>query len=221
MSITTIPAYPLQWPQGWPRAASRKSAKFSKTEWRGQPDARYQSQRALTIADGTGRILKELERLGIRHGEAIISTNLILRLDGLPKSGQSEPTDPGVAVYWRKDGAEMKVMAIDIYDRVAGNLGAVAATLEAMRAIERHGGAQIMERTFTGFTALPAPKSHWEKLGMNGASPDLSVDAVNDYFRRASRKAHPDVEGGSHEAMAELNTARDAALAELARRGIT
>ena len=37
-------------------------------------------------------------------------------------------------------------MAIDAYTRTADNLAAVAATLEAMRAIERHGGAQILER---------------------------------------------------------------------------
>jgi hypothetical protein len=48
-------------------------------------------------------------------------------------------------------------MAIDQYDRVEHNLAAIAATLDAMRAIKRHGGAEILDRAFTGFTALPAP----------------------------------------------------------------
>lgn len=62
-------------------------------------------------------------------------------IDGFPRSGQSEPSDGGVAVYWLTSTGETKCIAIDRYDRVADNLAAVAATLDAMRAIERHGGA--------------------------------------------------------------------------------
>jgi hypothetical protein len=79
-----------------------------------------------------------------------------LRNDGLPLSKQREPEDPGVAVYWKTDGKSL-VIAADCYTKIADNLAAVAATLDAMRAIERHGGAAILERAFTGFTALPAP----------------------------------------------------------------
>jgi len=48
-------------------------------------------------------------------------------------------------------------MAIDRYSTVEGNLAAIAATLDAMRAIERHGATVILERTFADFMALPAP----------------------------------------------------------------
>jgi hypothetical protein len=62
-----------------------------------------------------------------------------------------------VAVYWADpDSGVQQCMAIDIYDSVAGNLAAVAATVDAMRSIERHGGAQILKRAFSGFTALPS-----------------------------------------------------------------
>ncbi|ROU09438.1 hypothetical protein [Lysobacter enzymogenes] len=84
-----------------------------------------------------------------------MSTNLTLRRDGLPRSDQREPADPGAAVYWTDCTGADRCMAVDRYTKTAGNLAALAATLEAMRAIERHGGAEILDRVFTGFTALP------------------------------------------------------------------
>ena len=211
-SMTT--AYPLAWPMGWPRAAARKSAKFSKGERRFTADGQHSwnSHRELTVADATKRVLTELERLGVRHGDAIISTNLVLRLDGYPRSDQRAPADPGAAVYWIPRGEKVtKVMAIDRYDRVADNLAAIAATLEAMRAIERHGGGQILERAFTGFTALPPPKSCWDTLGM---APTRDGAAVTAKYRDLARKHHPD-NGGDHGSMAEINAARDEAMRQI------
>jgi hypothetical protein len=109
-------------------------------------------------------------------------------------------------------------MAIDIYDRVADNLAAVAATLDAMRAIERHGGAAILERAFTGFTALPAPivagmKRPWRDVLQLGPKPPLHD--VHGAYRRLASAHHPDREGGSDAKMAELNAARDEALKEI------
>ncbi len=208
-------AYPLSWPEGWPRARGRKRARFTKGERQYRDGGgSWMTHRELSISDATKRVLSELETMGVPHGEAIISTNLELRLDGLPRSGQAAPADPGVAVYWRRPGEQMKVMAIDIYDRVADNLAAVAATLNAMRAIERHGGAQILERAFTGFTALPAPKRWADVLG---AKPGQAVtrDDVERLFRQKARTAHPD-SGGSNEAFTELTAAREAALREIA-----
>ena len=50
--------------------------------------------------------------------------------------------------------------------QVEESLAAIAATLDAMRAIERHGGARVLERAFTGFTAVPAPdaRKHWREV---------------------------------------------------------
>jgi len=158
-----IDAYPLTWPEGWKRTppARRVRAKFSKGErqYSSAPGggSRF-THRDITIADGVRRVLAELDRLGVAAGDSIISTNVRVRLDGLPYSTSSEPDDPGAAVYWRRrKEASPRCMAIDRYDRVADNLAAIAATLNAMRAIERHGGAVILERAFTGFTALPPP----------------------------------------------------------------
>lgn len=211
-------AYPLAWPQGWPRAQQRKRAKFSKGERQYSTvpgsNGSWVHHREITIADGTARVLAELQALKVPHGEAIISTNLELRLDGLPRSGQRMPDDPGVAVYWRKPGEPMKVMAIDIYDRVADNLAAVAATLNAMRAIERHGGAQILERAFTGFAALPPPKQWWETLGFK-VKPTLLADAEQ-RFRTLAKVDHPDA-GGSRENFEAITDAISQARKELGR----
>lgn len=206
-------AYPLAWPVGWPRAKSRKSAKFSKGERRvsaHNPQYVYLDKRALTIAEAMGRVLAELSSFDVQHGDAIISTNLALRLDGLPKSTQSEPGDPGVAIYWKKRGdAAMKVMAIDRYDRTADNLAAIAATLNAMRAIERHGGAQILERAFTGFTALPGQRTCWDILGLTqGSAPE----EIERRFRELAKKHHPD-NGGSADEFIYVQRARADALA--------
>lgn len=207
MSIT---AYPLQWPAGWPRAKHRKDAQFGKAEQK--PGQSYKSKADITMADAMKRVRTELERLGIDVGDdMIVSTNLKLNLAGLPRGDQGEPGDPGAAVYFQalKPGSPMRVVAIDAYNRVRDNVAAIAATLEAMRAIQRHGGAQILERAFTGFAALTAPgKTWWDVLEVK---PDATRAAIEANFRRLAHDRHPD-RGGDHDRMAELNEARDAAL---------
>lgn len=201
-----ISRYPLQWPAGWPRTPAHRRgwAKFAKKRTGG-----FGSD-SLSIADGLGRVLGELSRMGVRDGDVVISTNVPTRLDGLPRSDQGNPADPGVAVYWRKKDAT-KVMAIDHYARVADNLAAVAATLDAMRAIERHGGAAILDRAFVGFEALPAPGNtaarSWREVLEIAPGVRPTLDEISQAYRRLASKAHPD-KGGTDAAMAELNAAR-------------
>ena len=209
-------AYPLSWPEGWRRTKTRSHAAFNKTKeprYNDQGQAMYQGKSRLSVSDAVRRVLAELERMGIHDDDIIISTNVPLRLDGLPRSDQ-EPSDPGVAVYWQKKGQpSMRCMAIDRYYRVADNLAAVAATLDAMRAIERHGGAEILNRAFLGFAALPEKASQpWrEVLGIEN-SPTLEL--VEDRFRALVKVHHPD-QGGSREEFERLVQAREAARMEL------
>ena len=215
-------AYPLSWPQDWKRTQNRVNAQFNKTREpkyvqneTGAMVRRYQGKTCLSVADAVKRVLGELSRMGVRDDDIIISTNVRLRLDGLPRSDK-EPTDPGVAVYWQKKGwPTARTMAIDQYKRVADNLAAIAATLEAMRAIERHGGATILERAFLGFAALPEKASQpWrEVLGLDNTNPDLK--AVEDRFRALVKTHHPD-QGGDRDTFERIVQAREAARMEIA-----
>lgn len=194
-------AYPLSWPDGWKKAKFRTAAAFNK-----KADSGGTSR--LSVADAVRRVIYELERMGLRDDDIIISTNVRLRLDGMPR-GDETPSDPGVAVYWQKKGeASMRCMAIDRYTRVADNIAAVAATLEAMRAIERYGGAEILNRAFLGFAALPqTASSPWrEVLGITGVP---TLELVESRYRALVKVHHPDAGG-------KITQARDAARMELA-----
>lgn len=223
--MEVIKAYPLQWPAGWKRteASARKRAQFGKSVHVASSTpggSGWNRKGEISVADAISRILDELRRMGIIDEGAVISTNLRTRLDGLPRSDQKMPEDPGAAVYWEDntvDGWPRRCMAIDLYDRVEHNLAAIAATLDAMRAIERHGGAAILDRAFTGFTALPAPVSGqkpWRDV--LGVEPDETLPrAIEEAYKRKRFAAHPDREGGSHEAFLAVQAAYEQAAREL------
>lgn len=185
--------YPLAWPEGWPRATVRKRGQFK------------QDRRELTYHRAETRAIDELGRL-VDHSSLVISSNVIR---------DREPKDPGVAMYWRETGTGAdRVIAIDIYDRAADNLAAIAATIEAMRAIDRHGGATILNRAFTGFTALPPPADCWKELDLLPGSAEQAIEAAWKAKIRRCRQTHP---AGDHPSEAAINAARDQAL-QIARR---
>jgi hypothetical protein len=214
--------YPLQWPAGWKRTTSRDYGRFAK-KGQARDGSGWRPTQDITITEAVQRLLQELLRMGISEDDVVISTNLQLRLDGLPRSGQAAPADPGAAVYWRDltpNGMQDRCMAIDRYTKVEQNVAALAATIEAMRAIERHGGAVIMDRAFTGFTALPSPivagmKRPWREV-LEYGNGLVDRDQVKQHHRILANRLHPD-KGGTDAAMAELNAARDEALQELQR----
>jgi hypothetical protein len=214
-------SYPLSWPEGWKRTApsNRLNGKFNRKETSyGAPDVNgnrpaYRQTKEITIADAVGRILKELSAMGISSERAIISTSVKPRLDGLPRSGR-EPSEPGAAVYWEsRNSKTQRCMAIDKYARVADNLAAIAATLEAMRAIERHGGAEILDRAFLGFAALPQKATQpWrEVLGISGSA---TIELIESRYRALAKVRHPDV-GGTDDDFIKLQRAVEAARLEL------
>lgn len=212
-------SYPLSWPAGWKRASHRTRANFGK---KNRDSSRsYASKEKLTVADSVKRLMHSLELMGIPDWCVIISTNVELRRDGLPYSGRKAPEDPGAAVYWRDPANDQRrCMAIDQYDRVEDNLAALAATLDAMRAIERHGGAAILDRAFTGFTALEfnpdGARTRTWRVVLGLTQSVVTIADVKAQHRRLAMIAHPD-RGGTHEAMSELNAALAEAEKELSR----
>lgn len=204
----SVSAYPLQWPDGRARKLSsmRLDGRFNKKQHNG----RRNETKSLTVADALSRLQDELDRIGARY--TVVSSNLETRLDGLPRSGQREPDDPGVALYFDLKG-EPHCLPCDTYNRVADNIAAIAKHIEATRAIERYGVASIHEM-FAGFTALPAPGQSdsalwWNVLRVEPTATEAEIQAA---YRKRAAEVHPDRPGGSAVAMAELNGARDAAL---------
>lgn len=209
MVAPSVSAFPLAWPAGWPRtpAYDRKPALFGVRVSRADG---AKSLETLTIGEGVDRVLEELTRLGVRQGwgDIVISTNATTGKDGLPRSSDRQPVDPACAVYWVLDG-ERQCMAIDIYHRLGDNLAAVAATIAAMRQIERHGGAAILKRAFQGFKLLPAStggatmgvEAAWATLeravgNPPGISRPWNAEEARALVRRAKNAAHPDRHGG-------------------------
>lgn len=187
-------AFPLHWPDGWPRTKMPQKSKFN-----------------VSFTEARDGLMDEVKRLGGRL--PVLSSDLELRGDGLPYAKQRAPADKGVAIYFEYKGKQ-RVFACDRWDNITDNMRALQKTIEAIRGIERWGASEMMERAFAGFDALPAPdrKKDWrEVLGIDPGVHPVTEDIIKDQFRRMTKKRHPDA-GGSAEEMAELNAARDRAL---------
>lgn len=215
--------YPLSWPQGWPRTEARKRtrAQFGRTStrWDASNNRTIQGgKQQLSISNAVDRLAAELRRIGVKEDDALLSTNVQTRLDGLPRSDRAEPSDPGAAVYWKRN-AKTECMAIDRYDRVADNVTAIAATLEYLRGIERHGGGQILNRAFSGFAQLPAaiitPEPWRAVLGFE-SNAKVTMEEVENRFRELAHKRHAD-KGGNDDEMRRLIEARNMAREEISR----
>jgi hypothetical protein len=194
----TVEAYPLSWPDGWPR---HEGTHDSDTRFKG-PSYRWDR-----VVNG---LIDELERIGAT--EIVISSNQPIRKDGYPYAQERSLSDTGVAVYFMRDGRAM-VMAQDRFRTVIGNIRSLAMAVEGLRQMERHGGAVMMERAFAGFVAIAPPgwKKPWREVF--GVAKDWRGD-VTALFRQKARERHPD-SGGSDTLMAELNVAFGEAKAEL------
>lgn len=188
-------AFPLSWPHGYPRTE----------DWK----RRRSDFKAFSFAQARDSLMAEIRRLGARN--PVLSTNVPLKRDGLPYANQGPLKDPGVAVYFtRGHGAKERqlVLACDRWNRIEDNMRAIERTIDAMRGMERWGCSDMLDRAFTGFTALPPPpparNTWWEILGFDRSS--VSLEACEDAYRTLIRRAHPDL-GGSHEAAQRLNNA--------------
>jgi hypothetical protein len=195
VTASGVSAFPLQWPAGWPRAERQSCAAF------------HSGGKPLSVHEARQRLIAELDRLYARY--ATLSTNVELRLDGLPYSGQKEPTDPGAAAYFQLQGKDI-ALACDKWDRVADNIAAIAKHIEALRGMDRW-GVGTARQAFAGYEALPAPEPWWQILGLT--HPNATRAEIAIAYRRASNDAHPDKPGGSHDRMAAVNKARDEGLA--------
>lgn len=186
-----IEAYPLHWPEGWPKTEQwkRESSKFKST-----------------VAVARDELFAEIGRLRGRYfcgPEPILSTNIELRQDGIPHANRRNPDDPGVAVYfeYKKQGY---CFACDKYKRVWENMVAIRKTIEAIRGIERWGASDMMQRAFSGFVQIEdqSQRTWWQVLGV---SEDADNEDVSRAYRALRSKHHPDRGGDQASFQAVMN----------------
>jgi len=188
---------PLQWPDHIPRSSAREKSRF-----RTNYDTALQN------------VIKSLRAFGNESGKPVNGATLSSNMDLL----QRQPADPGVAVWFVWDNTSICI-PVDRYTSPAENLQAIHHIIEARRTELRHGTLHLVRATFQGFKALPPPpgsppkRPWWQVLGMT--APTTSRDTIMARYKEAAQKMHPDVDTGSHDAMAELNRARDEALKSL------
>lgn len=189
-------AYPLTWPVTVPRtpAAKQRRSSFGPRHW-----------------DRSIKELKlELQRLGASG--VVISTNQPIRNDGKPYAQERRIDDPGVAVYCQIEGMSV-CFPCDRFWTIAENIRAITLHLDSMRGQQRW-GVGTAKQAFTGYKALAANSSEaaeewWLVLGIDESA---TVEEIKQAHLRAARVKHPDIPGGSDEAMVRINAARDRAL---------
>lgn len=179
--------YPLNWPDMVPRTKTKVESKFK-----------------TTLPAALDNVKKALRAFASDSGRAVTDIVLSSNVGGLDVGA---PADTGVAAWFMWDG-EQRCIAVDRYPKAQDNLQAIYHILEARRTEMRHGGLHIVRQTFKGFAALPAPEAWHTVLGVGPDADDATIDSA---FRSLAAKAHPDA-GGSHDAMARLNAARERGL---------
>lgn len=193
--MNKIEAFPLSWPLGYKRTDNgvRKSSPFRQTPEKAQ---KYLNE--------------ELKKLGADN--IIVSTNIPVRKDGYfyTDMALSKISDPGIAVYFRYKKSDV-CMCADQYETVTDNIYAVGKSVNAIRNMERWGVSEFMERTFSGFKALPEKSSFnpWEILGIISTK---NIELIKMQYKQKARILHPDF-GGTNEKFHELQKAYEQAIA--------
>lgn len=200
-----ITAYPLHWPAGKPRTQDPQPSRFGTNSWSGQ--------KRITLSRAVRELLSEIHLLGGEN--EIISSNLKLRLDGLPYASQRIPDDPGIAVYFDLADSNLKYrqvcMACDRWNKQACNVWSIAKSINALRGLERWGGGDMVQAAFTGFVALPSPEAApwWSVLEFYSEAEALFECDYEIRARKLMQKYHPDKEGGDEWRFTQIVKARD------------
>lgn len=208
-------AYPLSWPDGWPRTRiqdRRAMASWKRTanQYRdaigkelalmGAPTFVISSNVPLTERGGLDSKVKEPPDNGVavyfsRKMKEDFSWQAVLDIH-VPAPSESEiedaftrlakqhhPDRPGgdltlfraaadarrLALDWVRGTAKQRwdyVIPNDQFKELRLNLAAIAASLRALRQLDRCGSTGLLERAFKGFSALPA---HVEAAAAAGA----------------------------------------------------
>ncbi len=197
-------AYPLQWPEDWKRTHphSRRRAPYQVSDGR--------------AIDGLNDALRKFKASSI-----VISSNIATKRNGDMYANQAASIeDPGVAVYYSTPEFKDRVIACDKWERVYHNVHAIGKALEALRAVDRAGASQILDRAFQAFGALPSPagtvpvRAWWEVLEIEEQAIKLGfmkLPMIEAQYRELAKAKHPDRNDGNDAAFKELGTALEQA----------
>lgn len=202
--MSDVTRCPLAWPAGWPRTPIhlQRHGRFSD---------KTTANTAVSVATALARLRDQVRMLAgeTSRDRMVVSSNMPVKRDGLPySSGAKAPADRGVAVYFA-DGGQARVLACDSYFAVADNIAAIAAHIDAMRAMLRH-GVGSREQAFAGYTALPpAAKvsggAPWHEVLRVPAS--CSLEEAEVAYRALAMRWHPDRPQGDAAMMRRINEA--------------
>jgi hypothetical protein len=140
-----------------------------------------------------------------------------VRQDGVPLAITTRIDDPGVAVYFTRDG-KGQCIPCDQWHGVLANLRAIGKSVEALRGLERWGAKEMLDAAMAGFAALPAglegsssPSGEWwRQLGVEMEASCAEIDRA---FLALVKVQHPDA-GGRREVFAVTQQAYEAARRE-------
>jgi hypothetical protein len=191
----------------WPRA-------FTKT--------RKVSQFRADWVDTLAKLKYEIDRL---QGRSVVIQTAIperqIRQDGMPFL-QAQAAHPGVIVSFQSLHGPLSYPC-DTYLEWKDNVRAIALSLEALRAVDRHGVTQGGEQ-YVGFKALPQGAGNTESdeaekaarllctaTGKTFSGTHVSAvmrdrKSLDTAYQEATRRVHPDA-GGDNQAMADVNKA--------------
>lgn len=207
MNDRDITNFPLAWPAKQTRTetSKRKRAAFFSRIRRGYS---YGADRKHSIAESARELELEIKRMGGR--DMIISSNLKIKSNGLPYSGQRNPDDSGVAVYFNWQKRDL-VFACDKWLDVEDNLWAIVKHIEALRGQERWGVGSL-DQAFMGYMALPDPDARqwWEVLNVAPTARDEEIRAA---YIHLAKQHHPDA-GGDAAVFDQVQKAYDLAMAK-------
>ena len=180
-----VEAYPLTWPIGWPRAKKKQMSTFR-----------------TSLGNARDSLFSELRMMGAKN--IVLSSNLVVRLDGLPYASQRNPDDVGVAIYFLLNEEELCIPC-DKWNYVKDNIHAINKTVEALRGIERWGAKEMVNSAFRGFKALPPPEP---VPTIQYFADCVDISHVKQRFKKLAKEFHPDM-GGSIEEFQEMKKQYD------------
>jgi hypothetical protein len=161
---------PLAWPENEPRT----------------PPHRRETKSPFSVTPG--RTLDQLDAELSRFR----AKNVILSID-LPFRGKVD--DSAAALFFDLPGDRAISICCDLYLKQDDNVRALYMVIQAMRTIERYGGQNLSQKSFSGFAALPPPPDIWKMLGISkgvgeALNDKMRKEFVMDAFRNKAKEGH-------------------------------